>query len=163
MKKIIVACLALALSLNAFAQTASLASVDKLLAVSGAEKTFGSIYGQLDQMYEGMAAQMGVTEAEKPLLDKYFVKITNIVKAEMSWDKLKGPVAEIYIKTFTEEEVQGLIAFYKSTAGKAFAEKMPKLAQESLMMEQKIMTAIMPKIMDAARELGEELQKTRNK
>ena len=80
MKKIIAACLALTLSLNISAQTASVASVDKLLAVSGAEKTLDSMYGQFDQMLGGMAAQMGVTEAEKPLLEKYSAKITNILK-----------------------------------------------------------------------------------
>lgn len=163
MKKIIAACLALTLSLNISAQTASTVSVDKLLSVSGAEKTLDSMYGQFDQMLDGMAAQMGITEAEKPLLKKYSEKIANILKADMSWDKLKGPTAEIYAKTFTEEEVQGLISFYESAAGKAFADKMPKVTQESIAMSQKMMTQVMPKIEAAARELGEELQKSRKK
>ena len=55
-------------------------------------------------------------------------------------------IAELYASTFTEEELQGVIDFYKSPAGKSFVAKQPELMKKSMELNQAKMSAIMPQI-----------------
>jgi hypothetical protein len=48
----------------------------------------------------------------------------------MSWDGLVEPTIEIYEKTYTDEEILGLINFYKSPIGVAFIKKMPEVNKQ---------------------------------
>jgi uncharacterized protein len=48
----------------------------------------------------------------------------------MSWEGLVEPTIEVYEKTYTEEEIQGLISFYKSPIGIAYINKMPELNKQ---------------------------------
>ena len=49
-------------------------------------------------------------------------------------DKIK-----VYADTFTEEELKGLISFYKSPVGQKFIEKTPELMKRSMELSQKRM------------------------
>ncbi|MEW8187516.1 MAG: DUF2059 domain-containing protein [Candidatus Thiodiazotropha endolucinida] len=48
----------------------------------------------------------------------------------MSWEGLVEPTIEVYEKAYTEEEIQGLIDFYKSPIGIAYIEKMPEVNKQ---------------------------------
>ncbi|MCU7932468.1 MAG: DUF2059 domain-containing protein [Candidatus Thiodiazotropha sp. (ex Codakia rugifera)] len=67
----------------------------------------------------------------------------------MSWEGLVEPTIDIYEKTYTEEEVQGLINFYKSRIGSAYIKKMPEVNKQcsEIMMQriEKAMHHIQPK------------------
>jgi uncharacterized protein len=55
-----------------------------------------------------------------------------MLREEMTWDKLRPVYVQIYQESFTQEEIDGLIAFYESPAGFAFVEKMPFVMQKSM-------------------------------
>ncbi len=78
----------------------------------------------------------------------------------MDWDKLKPEYAQLYMETFTQEEVDGLLAFYRSPAGRAMIEKMPLLMNKSLQLSQARMQKLMPRIMSTAQQAAEEAVKT---
>jgi len=64
----------------------------------------------------------------------------------------------MYVNTYTESEIRAISEFYKSPAGKALLEKMPKLLQESMAMTQKKMPQIMQKIQAISQEMARELE-----
>jgi hypothetical protein len=82
------------------------------------------------------------------------------VNEEMSWEKMQPLMRQLYKETFTQSEVDGMTAFYKSPAGIALVEKMPIIFQKS----QEMMKPYIPRI--AARgeaimqEMIEELKAT---
>jgi uncharacterized protein len=53
------------------------------------------------------------------------------MRDELAFDKVKDIYVKAYRETFTQEEVDGLIAFYKSPVGKAYAEKVPVVMQRA--------------------------------
>jgi hypothetical protein len=55
-----------------------------------------------------------------------------IVQEEFSWDKLKPTYIAIYQETFDQEEIDGLVAFYKSPVGTSMVNKMPVVMQKSM-------------------------------
>lgn len=59
-----------------------------------------------------------------PEFQKYF-------REAMSWDGLIEPTIEIYVNSYSAEELQGLISFYKSPIGTAFIKKMPEVNKQS--------------------------------
>lgn len=54
------------------------------------------------------------------------------IAAEADADELVELIVPIYQRHFTEAEVQGLITFYRSPAGRSFVEKLPRVTQESM-------------------------------
>lgn len=140
------------------AQTATDKSLDELFSLTDMDKLVDSAYSQMDGMFAQMAGQMELTEAQKPIMDKFFKKYTALVREEMSWKTMKKPVAEAYRQVFTEPEVRELIEFYQSPLGKKLLEKMPELMQASMTVMQQSMQEIMPKLQQLQQELQQELQ-----
>jgi len=73
-------------------------------------------------------------------------EVLDMIAEELSWDKMKEDYITLYAETFTEEEMDGIIAFYKSPAGQTFLAKQPELMKRSMEMTQGLMVRIMPKI-----------------
>ena len=88
-------------------------------------------------------------------------EIMDIMAEELEWDKLKEDYISIYADVFTKEELEGIIAFYKTPVGQKFVEKQPELMQRSMRITQKQMTTIMPKIQKAMQDLKQILKESR--
>lgn len=70
-----------------------------------------------------------------------------MLRERLSWDKLRPKFIDLYAVTFTEEEVEGMVAFYRSPAGKAAIEKMPKLVGQSMAITNEMMKDVLPEMM----------------
>jgi hypothetical protein len=147
----------MALSVNCFAEPAKKETIDAFFDAANMQKMMNTIYGQMDGMFKHMTAGMNVPEKDKPIMDKYLAKYTAMVKEEMSWDKLKEPMEKIYASVYTEDEMQGIVAFYKSPAGQKMLNKMPELMQASNGIMQDSVKSIMPKIQALQKEMSDEL------
>lgn len=159
LNKVVVLFLGLAFSLNVFAsEPATTASVEKLLKITEASKMVDAVYAQIDSMSSNMATQMGITEKDRPAFDKYMKKVSSLIREEMNWEKMKGPMIEVYLKHFTEREIQGMIEFYSSDIGKSSIKKMPLVMQDSMGVSQKMMEGVFPKIKVLADELATEIK-----
>jgi len=158
-KSIIFTCFALIFSLNCFAEPASKETINELFKVTQAQKIMDSVYGQMDGMFKNIVQGMNVTEAQKPILDSFFTKYNALIREEMSWEKLKDPMADAYASVYTESEVKDIIKFYKSPAGQKMLVKMPELMQASMGIVQNSMKNMMPKITELQNQLRDELKK----
>jgi hypothetical protein len=147
---------ALLASLPALAAPASEQSVEKLLAASRAESIINSLYANMeDLMRKSMqqAVQGKTLSAEQQrVLDAVPPKFVAVMQEEMSWQKMKPLYVQVYRETFEQEEVDGLIAFYESPAGKAMLEKMPTVVQKSIAITQPLMQSLLPKMKAAMAE-----------
>ena len=59
------------------------------------------------------------------------------IAKEMSFEKMKGDLGQVYAEIFTPEEISGLIAFYKSPTGQAFASKQSLMTQKIMQLTQR--------------------------
>ncbi len=64
--------------------------------------------------------------SQNPGVDKK--KMREFFDAYMGWEVLKEPTIKIVAESFTEEELIGINAFYKSKVGKVLADKSPALS-----------------------------------
>ena len=63
---------------------------------------------------------------------------------------------QIYQESYTQEEVDGLVAFYQSPIGVAYIEKMPIVMQKSMTLVQTRMGPMMEKMQAALKQAMEE-------
>jgi hypothetical protein len=64
----------------------------------------------------------------------------------IGWDSMKADYARIYAESFTDEELDGIVAFYRSPAGKSMMSKMPVLMEKAMVLAQERMKDIQPEI-----------------
>lgn len=161
--------LGLALSLGqapARAEPPSAASLDKLLAVTQAEKLTDSVVQQVNATMRPMMEQALETksltaeqrERANKFMSSFVEKMNKIMADELSWDRMKAMNLQIYGEAFTQQEVDDLIVFYESPTGKAFVEKMPLVMQKSMTLMQQRMGPMMARIQAAAKETADEFK-----
>ena len=163
MKRLIVVALGLLLSLGVYAQDSKRKSVEELLRVTKMDSMIDSMYGQMHQMFEGMAKQLGVKPEEQPIFDAYINKVFSVMKEDMNWEKMKEPMIDIYLKHYTEKEIQDMLVFYESETGRSMVAKMPAVMADSMHISQEMLKSFLPKMQIMAQELQTELKKNRDK
>ena len=141
---------------------ASPESIERLMQVMKVQSQLETVYAQAlpimqNAMRQSIGARMSAAEAEH-LFDVVMPRIDAVVREEFGWAKLKPSFAAIYADTFTQEEVDGLIAFYEGPVGKALVAKTPQLTQRSFQMMQQRMGPTMQRVMQVAREEAEKEQ-----
>ncbi len=115
------------------------------------EATKAMIPAQMQQMQKNLPGQGAGAEAAKAAAkaasEKSLEKTMALIAEEMSWEKMKEDYVGVYADVFTAEEMEALLAFYKSPAGRAFVAKQPELMQRSMEVSQKASLRLMPKLM----------------
>ena len=141
---------------TAHAAPASQESIDALLVATKAESLVNGMYGNIEQfMRQSMtAAAQGqpISEEQQRILDAVPAKFTKVMREEMSWAKMRPFYVQIYQESFNQEEIEGLLAFYKSPAGQAFVAKMPVVMQKSMEVMQSQMGPLMEKMKAAMQQ-----------
>jgi hypothetical protein len=115
------------------------------------EKSFAMVKRMIPSQFENMQRASGQTNSTASVTNQMNAMM-DLVSEELSWDKLKGDYISLYADTFSNEELQGLITFYKSPAGQAFLKKQPELMKRSMELSQRMMRQVMPKLQAMGRE-----------
>ncbi|MEM7430364.1 MAG: DUF2059 domain-containing protein [Pseudomonadota bacterium] len=135
-------------------------AVIEFLQVSGASTVIDQTFDQMVPSLQGMAAQLGVSEEQRPIFDKYMRLMMEDMRAAMTWERLEPLLVEVYSEVFTEEEVREMTEFYGTPIGQKMKERMPELAIATSNMTQQLLVEVMPVIQQRQQELIEELAAT---
>ncbi len=119
-----------------YAAPPTVESVDALLQVTHTQNLLESLYGNMEQTMrqtmEHMSAGQNLNDEQKQVLERTPKKFADVVRQEFTWAKLRPMYINIYQESFTQEEIDGLIAFYRTPAGDALVKKMPLVMQKSM-------------------------------
>lgn len=125
-------------------------SIKRLMEVTEAKGMMAGMMSQIDSYFQQMTKQAagdnGPTPEQRAVLADMRKKIVAVMEDEMSWDKLEPGFIEIYRKSLSEKEVQGMVDFYVSPSGQAVIRKMPVVMQHTMEMMQQLMGGMMPKL-----------------
>jgi hypothetical protein len=108
----------------------------------------------LDQASKGRP----LNAKQQQIVDQYRTDIVTIMKDELSWQKLEPSVVAIYEKTFSQKEIDDMIAFYSSPSGQAVANKLPLVSQEMTTGMQKRMVPIIERMQQTGRDMAVKLK-----
>lgn len=142
-------------------------SIKTLLELTDARKLLEGMHGQVDAVMNRVLQQSidqaskgkPLTARQQAVIDATKAKMVAVVDDMLSWDKLQPLYFRLYRQSFTQDDVDGITAFYRTPAGRALLLKMPGLMsnmmQEYMGMVQPMQQRIMEIAHDAARQLQE--------
>lgn len=146
MKRLILAAaLALGLAAPAAAQTdttfratpSHLAAADELLGLMDVERSF----------LIGLEMALEQETANNPEVAPFSDVLREFVSRYLSWKDLKGEFMQLYVQTYSEDEIRGLITFYRTPLGQTVIKKEPELMARASLIGQRRMQEHMPELM----------------
>lgn len=137
-------------------------SIKELLRVTESRNLVDSMMGQMDNLFKSSMQQAlqgkTITQKEQKLADDMQKKMIVIFKEEMNWEMLEPLFMQIYRDSFTQQEVDGMLAFYKSPSGQSVIRKMPLVMQHTMTEMQKRMGPIYQKLSKMTEETITEMK-----
>lgn len=138
------------------------ASIKQLLEVAQAHKLVDSVMMQMDNLMQQTIAQATKGQKISPKIqqdiDQRRAELLVMMKELLDWKKLEPMYVRIYQKTFTQPEVDGMIAFYKTPAGQAVMSKMPAAMQNTIDEMQSAMGPVMQKMQQMQQDVVAEIK-----
>jgi hypothetical protein len=121
----------------AWADDASkLAKADELLQITKGDQAYKQMLDRAEANLKTQAVRQAPADADKAAIDQ---KVSAILAEQMNWAKLRPQFVKLYADTFTEEELDGVLAFYKSPAGQAWVAKLPTVTPAAVKISQQAM------------------------
>ena len=115
-------------------------SVRQVVRLTNPQQMLDTATAQLEESFRaGLDSELGdapPTPAQKTIIDDMQAKLAAVMKSELNWQNFEPAVIDMYRQTFTQREINGMIAFYKSDAGAAMLAKLPRLSQSMMQMMQ---------------------------
>ena len=143
--------------------TPSAASIDELLAVMNAHQMVDAMIPQMDGMMQNTisAALKGhqLSPEEQKIIEKSRADAMAVMRETLAWSKLEPLYVRVYQKSFTQEEVVGLIELYKTPAGQALINKMPVVLQNTMAEMQSMMAPMMQRLQQSQQQLVADIKK----
>ena len=137
-------------------------SIKQLLEVSHVRTLVDSMVGQMDGIMKNAMAQ--ATRGQQPTADmqKEIDQAESEVKSEMKsvldWSKLEPRYVRIYQKSFNQQEIDGMIAFYKTPTGQAVLNKMPLVLENTMTEVQQMLQPMMQHLQEKQHDIAVKVQ-----
>ena len=125
------------------------AKVRELFALLHVEHISDQIRSSVMNQTAGIPKQIfgpDISPENKAKFDVLQEKILQTVDAQLGWKVLEPQYVKLYTDTYTEEEINGIVAFYKTPAGAAMIAKSPDLSTKSIQLVQSKMAAVQPQL-----------------
>ena len=143
------------------------ASIKQLLEIAQAHKLIDTMMAQMENL---MKTAMDQATQGKPVspkiqkdIDKNRSDMIAILKEELSWEKMEPLYLRVYQQSFSQEEVDGMIAFYKTPIGQALLNKMPTVMQNTMLEMQKRTGPMIQRIQRMQQEIVAEIKAEKDK
>jgi hypothetical protein len=142
-------------------------SIKQMLEVMQARKLVDSMMAQMDRMMQQTVAQATQGQPISPKLqkeiDRHRAEMMGMMKELLAWEKLEPLYVRVYQKTFTQQELDGMLAFYKTPAGAAMIAKMPMVMQNTMDEMQSLMGPVMEKMQRMQKDVAAQMKAENNK
>jgi hypothetical protein len=146
---------------------ASDASIREMLDLTNARQMLDSVKGQMSAMMNAATqnATRGqtITPERQAILDRMSAKMSAIGTDMMNWDELLPIYLRTYRAAFTQDEIDGVIKFYKSPAGRAYVNKLPLVMQNLMGEMQGVIKTLQDKMMVIQKESAQDLKDLKEK
>jgi len=141
---------------------ASDASIREMLELTNAQQMITGMKGQMSAMMntamQNAIKGQTLTPQRQAVLDHMAAKMSAVMADMLNWDALLPIYLRTYRESFTQDEIDGAIKFYKSAAGQAYVKKLPLVMQNVMQEMQGFLKPAQDKMMAIQRESIQELK-----
>ncbi len=100
------------------------------------------------------------TADQTAAIAEYQTKVQQITTEEVGWEQVRPVIVKLYSDSFTDADLDGIIAFYKSPAGEALVAKMPQVAAKTTGTVQDRIKELQPKLAALTQSYAEKMKLT---
>src|SRR5258707_11617885 len=137
-------------------------SIQELLVITDAHKLIDTMKVQVQAMIRTSSKQATqgrtVTPERQAVLDRMQAKMEAALDEMLNWDALQAMYLRTYRASFTQDELDGMMAFYNTSAGQARIKKKTLVMQNEMGEMQGMMKPIQVKLLEIKRETNKELE-----
>jgi uncharacterized protein len=155
---------ALLIACAAFANDAppSDASIQELTTLSRSQEVFRNVKPQMDAMIASSIKEASqgqtITPERQAVLDRMRDKMVAAYDEAFNGQAMQNVMLRVYQATYTQDEVDGLIAFYKTPAGQALINKSPLMMQNMMDEMRQMMRPMTQRMMQIKQDSERELK-----
>ena len=124
---------------------------------------FAQMHAFMKQTMQQAAQGQQLSPKIQKDIEKRHNETMTSVKELLDWNKLEPMYVRVYQKSFTQQEVDGMIAFYKTPTGQAVLNKMPVVLQNTMAEVQQMMQPMIQRMQRMQQEVVAEIQAEKNK
>jgi uncharacterized protein len=137
-------------------------SLHEMFTLAHTEETMNGMKPQLDAIITSSMKEVSqgkeITPERQAVMDRMRDKLVAAYNDTFSFQPLQLLLMRVYQATYTQDEVDGLIAFYKTPAGQALINKSPLMAQNLMTEMQAAMRPLMQRIGQIKHEADQEIK-----
>jgi hypothetical protein len=142
-------------------------SIDKLLMAMDVQSLISNMQARVNLavktgMQASLRGQVATPEQQK-IVDNLAAKVSAAVTSQLSWENMKPLYTQVYSETFTQEEIDGLTAFYQTPTGKVFISKVPQVMDRTTALMQARLQPLMRQLQMDMMESSKQIQALRPK
>lgn len=146
---------------------ASDASIRQMLELTNAQQMLAGMKGQMTAMMntamQNATKGHAITPERQAILDRMSAKMSAVVTDMLNWDNLLPLYMRSFRDSFTQDEIDGAIKFYKSAAGQAYVKKLPLVMQNVMREMPDFMKPVQERMMAIQKEFQQELKDLQDK
>jgi uncharacterized protein len=91
-------------------------------------------------------------------IDKSRADLQTMLREIPDWNKLEPMYVRVYQKSFTQQEVDQLIAMYQTPAGQALLNKMPLVMQNTVAEMQQLIQPVMQRMQQSQQQIAAQIR-----
>jgi hypothetical protein len=138
------------------------ASIQELNTLAHSQEIFSGMKPQMDAMIASAMKEASqgqvITPERQAILDRMRAKMVAAFDEFYNAQSMQMVMVRIYQATYTQDEVDGLIAFYKTPAGQALINKQPLMMQNTMDEMRALMRPVIQRVTQIKSEGEQELK-----
>ena len=138
------------------------ASIDQLLTLTNARGLLDQMKGQFDTMFTAAIKNalkgQPLTPERQAVVDRMQAKMSAVMSETLSWESLEPIYIRTYRASLTQDELDGMIAFYASAPGQAYIHKIPVIMQNVMIEMQGMLKPMQEKLAEIQRQAIQEMK-----
>jgi len=142
-------------------------SVRQLLQIQRAQTIIEQLSRQMDATFMATINQQlqnkTLSAEDKQRIEAGKERLKVVTSKLLTWETMEPIYLKVYEDSFSQSEVDSMIAFYSTPAGQAIVAKLPLVAQNTLTAMQQQMKSLVPQAQQIAKDTATEINNQRGK
>lgn len=142
-------------------------SIRQLLQIQKAQSVLQQVARQVDGSFTAMLNQQlqdkTLSDEDRQRIEAARARLQALTGKILTWENMEPMYLKIYGDSFSQSEIDSMIAFYSSPAGQAVVAKLPLVAQNTMVAMQQQMKALMPQAQQIAKDTATEINEKHSK
>src|SRR5215831_2468152 len=112
------------------------AKINRLLSITANDAMFKQSFDQMEKTLVPPQAVQGQTPEQRARAQEQQTKALNVIKTLFTGKDFRRTLVQAYNEAFSEQEIDGILAFYESPAGRAMTQKLPQIMMKVMVSTQ---------------------------